>query len=66
MNYAIAFLGGIIISAAFFWYVSRESVYIGPLIEAQLDENASGDIKNGFGSSVEFQRNDKKAGELTA
>ncbi|KAL8935433.1 MAG: hypothetical protein Q9216_005425 [Gyalolechia sp. 2 TL-2023] len=40
-NYAIAFLGAILIFAAFFWLVSGRRFYTGPLIEAPLDENES-------------------------
>ncbi|KAL8719965.1 MAG: hypothetical protein Q9225_003113 [Loekoesia sp. 1 TL-2023] len=65
MNYAIAFLGGILIFAAFFWYISGKKFYTGPLVEAQVEENESGDIKNGSGSSGEFPRH-KKVRETTA
>ncbi|KAL8692848.1 MAG: hypothetical protein Q9218_002198 [Villophora microphyllina] len=59
MNYAIAFLGAILLFAAIFWYLTGKKYYTGPLIEAEIDENASGDIKNGSGSSGEFARNEK-------
>lgn len=66
MNYAIAFLGGILIFAAIFWYLTGKKYYTGPLIEAQIDENESGNIKNGSGSSGEFPRDEKKPGDITA
>lgn len=56
MNYAIAFLGAILLFAAIFWYLTGKKFYTGPLIEADIDENASGDLKNGSGSSGEFAR----------
>lgn len=66
MNYAIAFLGAILIFAAIFWYISGRRYYTGPLIEAQVEENASGDIQNGSGSSGEFARDEKKTEGITA
>ncbi|KAI4237410.1 MAG: hypothetical protein L6R40_005902 [Gallowayella cf. fulva] len=68
MNYAIAFLGAIVIFSAFFWYIVGKKYYTGPLIEAQMDENASGDVKDGSGPSGEFQRateEKKKTGGIT-
>lgn len=66
MNYAIAFLGGILIFSAIFWYISGKKSYTGPLIEADVQENASSDIKNGSGSSGEFARDDKRPVDITA
>ena len=66
MNYAIAFLGAILIFAAIFWYLTGKKYYTGPLIEAEVAENESGDIKNGSGSSGEFPRDEKKTGEIMA
>jgi len=43
MNYAIAFLGGIFIAAAIFWYVGGRNYYTGPIIEAEVQETASSD-----------------------
>ncbi|KAL8816903.1 MAG: hypothetical protein Q9223_004164 [Gallowayella weberi] len=60
MNYAIAFLGAILIFSAFFWYIAGKKYYTGPLIEAQVDENASGDIETYSGSSGEFQRGEEQ------
>ncbi|KAL8806853.1 MAG: hypothetical protein Q9182_001113 [Xanthomendoza sp. 2 TL-2023] len=60
MNYAIAFLGAILIFSAFFWYIAGKQYYTGPLIEAQVDENASGDIETGSGSSGEFHKGEKQ------
>ncbi|KAL8724690.1 MAG: hypothetical protein Q9181_006713 [Wetmoreana brouardii] len=65
MNYAIAFLGAILICAAIFWYISGKKSYSGPLIEAEVAENESGDIKNGSRSSGEFPQ-DNKIGDITA
>ncbi|KAL9592590.1 MAG: hypothetical protein Q9179_006562 [Wetmoreana sp. 5 TL-2023] len=65
MNYAIAFLGAILICAAIFWYISGKKFYTGPLIEAEIAEDESGDIRNDLRSSGEFPR-DKKTGDITA
>ncbi|KAL8714162.1 MAG: hypothetical protein Q9220_001891 [cf. Caloplaca sp. 1 TL-2023] len=60
MNYAIGFLGGILIFAGIFWYLTGKKYYTGPLIEADVAEDESGDIPNGSGSSGEFPREEKK------
>ncbi|KAI4144852.1 MAG: hypothetical protein L6R39_004015 [Caloplaca ligustica] len=65
MNYAIAFLGAILIFSAIFWYLSGKNFYTGPLIEAEVADNQSGNVKNGSGSSGEFQRDEKKTGHIT-
>ncbi|KAL9579287.1 MAG: hypothetical protein Q9212_005196 [Teloschistes hypoglaucus] len=54
MNYAIVFLAAILVFAAIFWYLTGKKFYTGPLIEADIDENASGDLKDGSGSSGEY------------
>jgi amino acid permease (GABA permease) len=41
MNYAIAFLGGILGFSTIYWYTSGRKFYTGPLIEAAVDENDS-------------------------
>ena len=50
MNYAVAFLGGIFIAAAVFWYVPKggKVYYTGPLIEAEVlaDDQTSGSDEN--------------------
>ena len=66
MNYAIAFLGAIFVFASIFWYLTGRRFYTGPLVEAEIDENASGDLKNGSGSSGEFQPDEKKHGAMLA
>jgi amino acid transporter len=44
MNYAIAFLGGILVAAGIYWVVRGRKFYTGPLIEAQLmQDNDSGE-----------------------
>lgn len=52
MNYAVAFLGAILIFSAIFWYIGGRRYYTGPLIEAQVDENASGLTGNSSGNST--------------
>ncbi|KAL8996597.1 MAG: hypothetical protein Q9169_003936 [Polycauliona sp. 2 TL-2023] len=54
MNYAIAFMGVILICSAMFWYTAGRKHYIGPLCEAELSENASGVTGNGSNSSGEL------------
>lgn len=54
MNYAIAFLGAILLFSAVFWYIGGRKYYTGPMIEAEIDENASENTGNGSGSSREF------------
>lgn len=66
MNYAIAFLGGILGFAALFWYISGKKSYTGPLIEAQLAETAFGETKNGSDSSRRSQVDSLKVGEIIA
>ncbi|KAI9719359.1 MAG: hypothetical protein M1828_006260 [Chrysothrix sp. TS-e1954] len=49
MNYAIAFLGGILLFAAIYWYAGGRKFYTGPLIEAQVvddEEPSSGDASD--------------------
>jgi hypothetical protein len=41
MNYAIAFLGIIFLSATIFWYTSGKYYYTGPVIEATTEETGS-------------------------
>jgi amino acid transporter len=38
MNYAIAFLGFILLCAAVYWYLGGKKFYTGPLIEAEIHE----------------------------
>lgn len=49
MNYAIAFLGLILLSALIYWYARGRKFYHGPIIEAQvgeeIEESGSGDEK---------------------
>ncbi|KAL8898288.1 MAG: hypothetical protein Q9192_002152 [Flavoplaca navasiana] len=56
MNYAIAFLGAILIFSAIFWYTSGRKYYTGPLIEAEVSTSAPGNTRNGSESSEEFLR----------
>ncbi|KAL8848872.1 MAG: hypothetical protein Q9221_006097 [Calogaya cf. arnoldii] len=56
MNYAIAFLGAILIFSAIFWYAGGRKYYTGPVVEAEIDEKASEITGNGSGSSGEFSR----------
>ncbi|KAL8772975.1 MAG: hypothetical protein Q9209_001995 [Squamulea sp. 1 TL-2023] len=56
MNYAIAFLGAILIFSAFFWYIGGRRYYTGPVVEAEINENAFRERGNGSGSSGEISR----------
>lgn len=38
MNYAIAYLGGILIFAGIFWAVAGRKFYTGPIVEADVHE----------------------------
>jgi hypothetical protein len=44
MNYAIAFLGGILIASTVWWFISGRKYYHGPIIEAVVvnEDNSSG------------------------
>jgi len=44
MNYAIAFLGAILLAAIAYWYVGGKRWYTGPLIEAEVlvDSDSNG------------------------
>ncbi|KAL8659465.1 MAG: hypothetical protein Q9226_000424 [Calogaya cf. arnoldii] len=55
MNYAIAFLGAILIFSTIFWYAGGRRYYTGPF-EAEIDEKASDITGNGSGSSSESSR----------
>ena len=48
MNYAVAFLGGILLFAAVYWYAGGRKFYTGPLIEAELveEQTSSGDASD--------------------
>lgn len=56
MNYAIAFLGAILVFSAISWCVGGRRYYTGPMIEAEINEKASEITGNGSGSSGEFAR----------
>lgn len=55
MNYAIAFLGAILVLSAISWCVGGRKYYTGPMI-AEINEEASAITGNGSGSSGEFAR----------
>lgn len=38
MNYAVAYLGGILIFAGIFWAVAGRKFYTGPIVEADVHE----------------------------
>lgn len=38
MNYAVAYLGGILIFAAIYWMVQGRKFYKGPIVEAEAHE----------------------------
>lgn len=43
MNYAAAFLIGILIAAAIYWFISGRKFYTGPIVEAEvIDDSSSG------------------------
>jgi hypothetical protein len=43
MNYAIAYLGGILGFAGIYWAVKGRKFYTGPLIEAEVDIGVEGE-----------------------
>ncbi|KAL8787893.1 MAG: hypothetical protein Q9213_001920 [Squamulea squamosa] len=55
MNYAIAFLGAILIFSAIFWYIGGRRYYTGPVVEAEINDNTFRD-NNGSGSSGEVSQ----------
>lgn len=56
MNYAIVYLAGILAFAAIYWYIAGRKFYTGPLIEAEVDESASDDVK--YGNPPEIKKAD--------
>ena len=38
MNYAIAYLGGILIFSTLYWYIYGRKFYTGPIVEADVHE----------------------------
>ena len=63
MNYSIAFLGLIFAFAAVYWIISGRKFYTGPLIEADIAEEDSGDskLRDERGSSEEHSHKDNTA-----
>ena len=47
MNYAVVFLGAILIAAMIWWYISGRKWYTGPLIEAEVTEQEIEDTSSG-------------------
>ncbi|KAL8873614.1 MAG: hypothetical protein Q9174_000939 [Haloplaca sp. 1 TL-2023] len=60
MNYAIAFLAGILLFAALFWYLGGKKYYKGPLVEAEISENSSAKAGSGSRTSSEEPKNDEE------
>lgn len=58
MNYAVAFLGLIFVFAAIYWAISGRKFYTGPVIEADVAENSSQDLRDG--SSEEHSQKEEK------
>jgi amino acid transporter len=52
MNYAIAFLGAIFVAAAIWWYLSGRKWYVGPLVEAQVQQVEVDGGDSGSGEDV--------------
>ena len=57
MNYAIAFLGLILLAALIWWYVGGRKYYTGPLVEATIIED---EIDARDSSSQENEKNIEK------
>ncbi|KAF2767719.1 amino acid transporter [Teratosphaeria nubilosa] len=60
MNYAVVYLGGIIFFAMLYWYIQGRKWYTGPLIEAELTDDASGRIS----SDDELNKKTQKYGNV--
>ena len=43
MNYAIAYLGGILLFSTIYWFAQGKKFYTGPLIEAEIDSGFEGE-----------------------
>ena len=41
MNYAVVYLGGILFFSMLYWFLRGRKFYTGPLIEADVTDNAS-------------------------
>jgi amino acid transporter len=54
MNYAIAFLAGILLAAMIYWFVSGRKFYNGPIVEAMM-------VRDDGSSQNDFSADDKKA-----
>ena len=46
MNYAIAFLGLIFFAATIYWFVSGKKHYTGPIVEAEVADSSSEDLRH--------------------
>ena len=60
MNYAVAFLGGILLFALIYWYARGKSFYTGPVVEADVVNGA--DVDSSSGS--EHEKAKVSAGEM--
>jgi hypothetical protein len=43
MNYAVAFLGLILLASTVWWYASGKRYYTGPIVEAQAEDISESD-----------------------
>lgn len=55
MNYAVAFLGLILLAALSYWYIGGRKFYTGPLIEAEID----GDSEPDYSPQIEKNLDDE-------
>ena len=55
MNYAIAFLGAIIIASIAWWFISGKRFYTGPIVEAVLlnDDSSGADMPGAVEKELE-------------
>jgi amino acid transporter len=60
MNYAVAFLGLILLVAAIWWYAGGRRYYIGPLIEAEIQEQEINDASSGEDAAMQEKKAEAK------
>ena len=53
MNYAIVFLGAIIIFSTIYYWIQGRKYYTGPIIEAEIEEDSRGERSSEEGAKGE-------------
>lgn len=61
MNYAIAFLGLILIASAIWWYAGGRNYYTGPIIEAQADGNSQTSVDMNHEAGISSGDDEKRS-----